>query len=552
MARLRPRELSGPLPPLPKPKDAHANWSSEVCAAASAATGDDCMGALDSRLEGLEVLQLEVLKKLRELRAEAFCNLADQKKELSSSRELALKSENFVSQEFCQVHIEEGKAASAYVENSTFGNRTEPSPQNECVEESVELSRSQSFAYKSGDILASTRDKMALFIKGPFDLCVGVVVALNTIVMIVSSQYDGMDADASLGLSDNTGRDFAPYEAALDHMFLGIYVLEVIVRVGILRREWLVDEGGIMYSNVFDAAIVLVSMIDSYILSEFAEDSPNVGAVRWLRLLRVAKSLRLVRMSTLFRHLRILVKTIISSLSALIWSLVILLLAQVTYALILCQALNSFITDITMDYDTRFWVNRMFGNFVKSMYTMFEITFSGSWPTLARPVIEQVSPWYAIIFLSYVVLVVFACIRVITALFIKETMSIAASDTVLAVQERMRIVQNYVQKLRHVFVLADTDRDGFLSCKEFTESLKDPVVTSYLSIMDLEVNEVEPLFQLLDDGQGLVTIDEFVTGLTRLKGQARALDVVVISHDVQRIADQLNNMEAVLQKLITR
>lgn len=35
----------------------------------------------------------------------------------------------------------------------------------------------------------------------------------------------------------------------------------------------------------------------------------------------------------------------------------------------------------------------------------FEITHSGSWPALVRPVLEKVDPWYAILFLPYIALV---------------------------------------------------------------------------------------------------------------------------------------------------
>ena len=34
------------------------------------------------------------------------------------------------------------------------------------------------------------------------------------------------------------------------------------------------------------------------------------------------------------------------------------------------------------------------GSFLKALYTMFEVTHSGSWPAVVRPVIEKVSPWY--------------------------------------------------------------------------------------------------------------------------------------------------------------
>jgi len=51
---------------------------------------------------------------------------------------------------------------------------------------------------------------------------------------------------------------------------------------------------------------------------------------------------------------------------------------------------------------------------------MFEITHSGSWPAVVRPIVERVNAWYAVLFLTYITLVVFAVIRIVTALFLKD------------------------------------------------------------------------------------------------------------------------------------
>ena len=52
--------------------------------------------------------------------------------------------------------------------------------------------------------------------------------------------------------------------------------------------------------------------------------------------------------------------------------------------------------------EIRFWVNRMYGTSAKAVYTLFEVTLSGCWPTYARPLIEEVSWLYAIFFILYV------------------------------------------------------------------------------------------------------------------------------------------------------
>eukprot|EP00930_Biecheleria_cincta_P059272 TRINITY_DN45017_c0_g1_i1.p1 TRINITY_DN45017_c0_g1~~TRINITY_DN45017_c0_g1_i1.p1 ORF type:complete len:564 (-),score=85.95 TRINITY_DN45017_c0_g1_i1:167-1831(-) len=536
--------------PLPKP------------AVTNQAFDHPCQGctrvqALGSRFQSLETLQRQVLQELEELRLETLCG---SKSEGSPAFLCSLRdSGSLVSEEHYPVplkHVDACAPASASDENDGSGVSPKPKPSRQGTNTSLknqgvhsELKRMHVYANDNEGL--TLRQRLVKFANGPLDVYIGILVAMNTIVMMVGSQYDGIVANASLGLTAQTGDGFDEYADVFEHVFLALYIAEIIFRMAVLRRGWLLDEvHGIMYSNIFDAAIVLSGVVELYILSEVIEDVPNMSAVRWLRLLRVAKTLRLVRMSTLFRQLRILVKTIIASVSAVVWSLVVLLLAQVTYALIPCQALHTFIVDDANDYESRIWVNRTFGSFSKSLYSMFEITFSGGWPNLARPVIEKVSAWYAPLFLSYVVLVLFACIKVITALFIKETMSIAASDSVLAVQERMRSIHNYAQKLQRIFELADTSGDGLLSREEFHVAVQDPVVASYFAVLDIEINEVEPLFELLNDGDDMVTIDEFCKGLTRLKGQARALDVVAITHEVSRIGVVLASLKLELERWV--
>ena len=114
---------------------------------------------------------------------------------------------------------------------------------------------------------------------------------------------------------------------------------------------------------------------------------------------------------TIFRQLRLLVGTCIASIGALFWSMVLLMVLKVGFALIICQALQGYILDEDGDMDTRLLVYNLYGDFGRAFYTMFELTHSGSWPNVVRPVVDRVDSWYAIPFLSYITLVVFAVIR---------------------------------------------------------------------------------------------------------------------------------------------
>ena len=150
----------------------------------------------------------------------------------------------------------------------------------------------------------------------------------------------------------------------------------------------------------------------------------------------------------------------------------------------------------------------------------FEITHSGGWPLLVRPVLEKLGWGFSIPFLIYVTLVIFAVIRIVTALFLKETLTCADDDAAVALKEKSRRTRVYKEKLREVFLAADKDGDGNLTPEEFFATLGLPKVRSYLSLLEVNIKDCDPLFEILDDGgDGVITIEEFCKGILHLKGR---------------------------------
>ena len=212
-------------------------------------------------------------------------------------------------------------------------------------------------------------------------------------------------------------------------------------------------------------------------------------------------------------------------------SMVLLIVLMIGFALAMCQALQLFILDAQQDLDTRLEMHAFYGSFPKALFTMFEITLSGSWPVRVRPVVEKVDGWYALPFLAYITFVVFAVIKIVTALFLKETLTSAANDADMVMEDARRSAKDYHHKLQELFRLADDDGDGNLSREEFVETMSLPSVQHYLRTLDMSVQDCRPLFDILDDGDGLITIAEFVKGLSQIKGQARAVDIVILQRE---------------------
>merc|ERR1712190_100847 len=87
-----------------------------------------------------------------------------------------------------------------------------------------------------------------------------------------------------------------------------------------------------------------------------------------------------------------------------------------------------------------------------------------------------------------------------------------------------------------LFLVADTSGDGKLTWDEFQVFFGNPLIRSYMASLQIDTQESFHLFQMLDDGEGSVTVKEFVQGVLRLKGSARSQDVVSIMHDTNRLS----------------
>ena len=281
---------------------------------------------------------------------------------------------------------------------------------------------SKSFSRKGLHLGSSKRLKS--FVQGPLDVAMAVLVCIHLFFMVVLIELEEGDSRFSLGLSSepSDASNWSEFFQISEYVFFCIYLFDVVIRVYALRWGWCIDPfGGLMFMNIFDALLVVLGAFDLFLLPLMfgMQQDSHTRSMRVVKLLRMVRTLRIVKTVAAFRQVRVLIASCMASVGALGWSMVLLLVMQLSFALVICQALQGFIQDDNADYDARLLLYGLYGSFFRALYTMYEITYSGGWPAVVRPVIEKVSPWYAVPFLLYVALVVFAVIRIVTALFLK-------------------------------------------------------------------------------------------------------------------------------------
>ncbi|CAK9091621.1 Two pore calcium channel protein 1B [Durusdinium trenchii] len=209
------------------------------------------------------------------------------------------------------------------------------------------------------------------------------------------------------------------------------------------------------------------------------------------------RAVRMVRTFRLFKGLQLLVKACTCFLPSLGWSMVLLVVFMSIGTLVLGNLLQDFITNESNNLE-------------------------------ARPVLEKVSQGFVVFFVlslgsrvgGYVTIIVFAIIRVISAIFLKDTLDAAQADAESVVVDRLRKKAEYLQKLESLFRAMDEEGDGMISEQKLLSIFANPKVEAYFQTLDVDVTEGAALFNMIDNGDGQVTLDEFVDGILRCRGPA--------------------------------
>merc|ERR1712083_1088934 len=95
----------------------------------------------------------------------------------------------------------------------------------------------------------------------------------------------------------------------------------------------------------------------------------------------------------------------------------------------------------------------------------------------------------------------------------------------------------------------DEDGDGVLQWSEFEVLLKDELLKTWLSTLDIDAHDFETLFNLLDDGDGKISVDEFLSKVSAIKGYAKGVDMMAQMHLMKKVEEE-SRMNLKLQRAL--
>lgn len=325
----------------------------------------------------------------------------------------------------------------------------------------------------------------------------------------------------------------------LNYMFGFIFIGELVLKVLVQRTRFFCQ----MW-NIFDTFVVLLWILDAFVAS--ANTFVNPLMVRLARLCRVLRLMSLARNLNGLDSLLLLVTSIAGSGQILFWALMVLCTMMMLMAMMFTFLLMDSIEDQSLPLEHRRELFKYFGSFTQAMLTMFELTL-GNWVVVTRLVGRVVSEWWCLVFLVYKCTIGFAVITVIRGVFMRETFKVAANDDDLMILEKGVASRKFKTKMREFVNRADESGEGKLDHDEFIAILTEPDTRTWLAAMDLDVRDPEALFNLLDDGDHIIDADELCAGVSRMKGPARSLDIVLLQKDITFLMQEVQSLSQKMQ-----
>jgi len=203
-------------------------------------------------------------------------------------------------------------------------------------------------------------------------------------------------------------------------------------------------------------------------------------------------------------------------------------------------------------------LKRNWGSLDVAFLSLFQVLSGlGEWATIIDPL--SFDGLLLLTIIVFIIIVQFAFLNVITGVFCQSAIESAAKDRELLVGAMLQSKKRYIEALVQQFSKLSNEL-GMTQNEISFESLEvmshHNAVREYFALLELNVTDAGSLFDLLDkDGNGKVTIHEFIEGCFNLKGNARSIDLMAVSLDVKHIRDNLKeeieNIRTLLEDALT-
>lgn len=310
-----------------------------------------------------------------------------------------------------------------------------------------------------------------------------------------------------------------------DFCFCICFATELVLRLWAFGLTFFTMKG--WRWNVFDFVVVTLQVTEQVC---YALVPLNMSLMRMLRVLRLIRIMRLIRVLRLIEELRTMVSSVVSSMKSLCSSLVLLMMMIYSCSVIFTQIVaDAIVGGAHHTEELEYW----FGDVSRTALTMFETILGGAtWDEVVHPLIVEISPAAGVMFCFYVAFCVFALMNVLTGALVDNASHVAQEDK----------DTNLANHISQLFFKGAEGPVTVITWEVFKSKLDCPDMKEYFKAINVDPSEAQGLFQLLDvDGMGAVDSTQIVSGLLRLRGTAKALELSLLMHETSRMHQRVTD-----------
>jgi len=319
----------------------------------------------------------------------------------------------------------------------------------------------------------------------------------------------------------------------LEHVFTLAFLVELVLRSLVYNWTFWFDK-----ENHLDIFLVFLSILNSWILTPFnikADFLRKATVLRILRLVRIARNFK-----RQFKEMWQLLRGLVDSFETLFWTYV-MMLALLYFFAITATTLFGKMGAFDADPGAKKIAEDNFGDVMMSMLTLFQIMTLDSWTSIARPLMA-VQVWSIFFFIIFITVSNILLMNLITSVIVTQAFEHSKEDKEEMQADLEAERAEALHQLKEMFQEMDEDEGGTLSREEVAKSWKNRKVRQKFRTMDIGKKDLVILWTALDDGDGELTIEEFTRGIKKLKGEAKAKDILKLYREVRVLESSIKEI----------
>merc|ERR1719362_545483 len=187
-------------------------------------------------------------------------------------------------------------------------------------------------------------------------------------------------------------------------------------------------------------------------------------------------------------------------------------------------------------------VMTLYSSILRTMLTLF-MTISGGmeWSAAAEPA-AKLDSYLGVVWCAYMSFMLYGLLNVLVSILVGSAMQAIQNDSYSSMAAEFDDYAMFSDRIEKIFRLADANKDNCLDWNEFQSLRTDPGVVAMLHGLGI-ANQVDGLFKYLDDDKnGTVSLDEFKQRLWRLRGNATAIDVLMLMQEHRMVSRKINEI----------